>query len=71
MVFNDDYLVTAMIFFLHFIKTVKFSINSNSLAQYSLHLRENCSEVGNENSIQILQQSNKAILLNNEKNQLK
>lgn len=27
--------------------------------------------MGNENSIQILQQSNKAILLNNEKNQLK
>lgn len=36
-----------------------------------IDLRVNCSEVGNENSIQILQQSDKAILLNNEENQLK
>lgn len=50
---------------------LRFNINSNSLAQYCLDLRVNCSEVGNENSIQILQQSDKAILLNNEENQLK
>lgn len=52
-------------------RQLSFNINSNSLAQYCLKLRVNCSEVGNENPIQILQQSNKAILLNNEKNQLK
>lgn len=43
-------------------RQLRLNINSNSLAQYCLNPSVNCAEVGNENSVQILPQSNQAIL---------